>query len=71
MSTQPLLLTELNTWFERLGPVFHDKVREVFRLRYGSDGTRQEVMSYIVATYGNDRIKAIWYRLYSPASSGL
>ena len=34
MSTQPLLLTELNTWFERLGPVFHDKAREVFRLRY-------------------------------------
>ena len=71
MSTQPLLLTELNAWFEGLGPVFHDKAREDFRKLYGSSSTPGELMSFMVATYGTERIKDVWRQIYATAVASM
>ena len=64
MVPQHSLLGELKAWLERAGTASQHKAREKFHQLYGSSATPEELMSYMVATYGDGHIKDVWRRLH-------
>jgi hypothetical protein len=54
---------ELNAWSERLGAQAFAEAREEYRRQHGRNGTPHEVVAFLIAARGSERIQAIWHRL--------
>lgn len=59
---------ELNV---RLGPIALADAREEYRRHHGRDGTPHEVVAFLIAARGSERIQAIWQRLQTATAAQL
>ena len=68
MALQHPLNEELNV---RLGPTALADAREEYRREHGRDGTPHEVVAFLIAARGSERIQAIWHRLQTATAAEL
>jgi hypothetical protein len=58
-------------WNVRLGPIALADARDEYRRQHGRDGTAHEVVAFLIAARGSERIQEIWHRLQTATAAEL